>query len=115
MSEDGQIWSELAKINELDRVVHEPARLLILALLHVVQFADFLYLERQTGMTRGNMASHIKKLEAAGFVEVEKKFVDKIPRTLYRLTPRGRTAFREYREQLTGALSTVPSGPLPRR
>ena len=108
MSQPESFPEELKQITQLDRTVHEPARLSILAFLYVVQHADFLYLERQTGMTRGNMASHLKKLEAAGYVAVEKKFVERIPRTLYHLTESGRRAFQDYREQIMALLSKVP-------
>ncbi|MGD9094019.1 MAG: transcriptional regulator [Anaerolineales bacterium] len=69
----------LAGINKL---IHEPARLMILATLHVVEMADFLIVERQTGLTRGNLSSHMSKLEDAGYIEINKEFVNKIPRTL---------------------------------
>ena len=97
----------MKRLSELDRVVHEPARLMILAFLYVVQCADFLYLEQQTGMTRGNMASHLRKLEEAGYVMVEKKFVEKIPRTVYHLTDAGRRAFQDYRQQIVSVLATI--------
>ena len=80
----------------LDRVVHEPARLMILAVLSIVESADFLFVARQTGLTRGNLSAHMSKLEAAGYVEITKEFVEKIPRTLLRLTPKGREAFDDY-------------------
>jgi DNA-binding transcriptional ArsR family regulator len=73
-------------IISIDRIIHEPARLIILAYLFVVESADFLFLMRQTGLTRGNLSSHMSKLEAAGYVEVKKEFVDKIPHTLLSLT-----------------------------
>lgn len=78
---------------ESDRVVHEPARLAILALLHSVRGADFLYLQQETGMTKGNLSSHLSRLEDAGYVEIEKTFKGKIPRTLIRITVEGRKAF----------------------
>jgi DNA-binding MarR family transcriptional regulator len=89
---------------EIDRVVHEPARLVILKLLFVVEEADFLFVERQTGLTRGNLSSHMSKLEAAGYVGVEKSFVGKRPHTVLRLTPEGREAFELYIAQMTPLL-----------
>ena len=83
---------DLQPIADIDRMIHEPARLMIMAHLYVVENADFLFLMRQTGLTRGNLSSHMSKLEAAGYVAVEKKFVDKIPRTLLSLTKKGRQA-----------------------
>jgi len=93
----------------LDRIVHEPARLMILAVLSVVESADFLFIVRQTGLTRGNLSAHMSKLEAAGYVEIRKEFVEKIPRTLLRLTPKGREAFDEYRRKITAALGKAPA------
>ena len=60
---------------ELDRVIHEPARLLLVATLSVVESADFLFLMNQTKLTRGNLSSHLSKLQAAGYVEIKKEFV----------------------------------------
>jgi DNA-binding MarR family transcriptional regulator len=96
----------LQSLSEIDRVIHEPARLLILAYLSVVENADFLFLMNQTGLTRGNLSSHLSKLEAAGYVEIKKEFVDKIPRTLLRLTEEGRKAFLEYRRNMKQVLDS---------
>ena len=87
-------------ISNIDRLIHEPARLMIMAYLYVVDRADFLFLVRQTGLTLGNLSSHMSKLEAAGYIDVEKQFVGKKPRTLLRLTERGRSAFAQYREHM---------------
>jgi DNA-binding MarR family transcriptional regulator len=99
---------DVKPIAELDRVIHEPARLVILTFLYLVDSADLLFLEKQTGLTRGNMGSHLKRLENAGYVGVEKKFVDRIPRTLLHLTDKGRQAFRDYRQQILQVLGTLP-------
>lgn len=80
----------------IDTVVHEPARLNIVAELYVVESADFLFLMRQTGLTFGNLSSHLSKLEAAGYVSVKKEFLGKKPHTMLRLTEKGRVAFRRY-------------------
>lgn len=97
----------LQRLTELDRTLHEPARLQIMAHLFVLEEADFLFLLRQTGLTKGNLSSHVRRLEEAGYVKVEKKFVDRIPVTTYRLTPTGRTAFAAYREILLEALDDL--------
>jgi DNA-binding MarR family transcriptional regulator len=76
--------------------VHEPARLMIVSQLYVIDSADFLFVMQQTGLTQGNLSSHVSKLEAAGYVEVRKEFVDKKPRTLLSLTKEGRAAFKDY-------------------
>ncbi len=93
---------------DIDRVIHEPARLMILAYLYVVESADFLFLMRQTGLTGGNLSSHLSKLEAAGYVDIKKEFVAKIPRTLLRLTDKGREAFRVYRQSMKQVLDDLP-------
>jgi DNA-binding transcriptional ArsR family regulator len=82
---------------ELDRIIHEPARLEIVALLAGVKEADFVYLAQITGFTKGNLSSHLSKLEESGYVEIEKTFRGKIPLTILRLTRAGRTAFEQYR------------------
>jgi DNA-binding transcriptional ArsR family regulator len=87
---------DLEPIADIDRLIHEPARLMILAQLYVVESADFLFLTRLTGLTPGNLSSHMSKLEDAGYVEVIKEFLDKKPHTMLRLTGEGRNAFREY-------------------
>jgi DNA-binding transcriptional ArsR family regulator len=89
---------------ELDRVIHEPARLLIVTLLATVVEADFLYLLQSTQLTKGNLSTHLAKLEEAGYVEIEKAFRGKIPLTLARLTPEGLNAFRRYRKEMTALL-----------
>jgi DNA-binding MarR family transcriptional regulator len=99
--------TDLQPIADIDRLVHEPARLMILTILYVVDSADFLYLMRQTGLTRGNLSSHLSRLEAAGYVDVKKEFVDKIPRTLLRLTDQGRAAFQTYRQNMLGVLEDL--------
>ncbi len=91
---------------EIDRVIHEPARLLLVATLSVVESADFLFLMNQTKLTRGNLSSHLSKLEAAGYVEINKEFVEKIPRTLLRLTEEGKNAFIKYRQQMQRVLDS---------
>ena len=92
---------DFQQLVDIDRVVHEPARLLILSYLYVVESADFLFLLRQTNLTKGNLSSHLMKLEKAGYVNIEKKFVDKIPRTLLNLTKKGRKAFHEYSQRMS--------------
>lgn len=98
----------LRPLADLDRTLHEPGRLLIMAFLWVVKSADFLFLLRQTGLTRGNLSSHMSRLEQAGYVEVEKKFVEKTPLTVYHLTKDGRAAFRSYRKDMMGVLESLP-------
>ena len=88
----------------IDKLIHEPARLMILATLHAVESADFLFVERQTGLTRGNLSSHMSKLEDSGYIEITKEFVDKIPRTLLRITDEGRVALMNYTNNMKQVL-----------
>lgn len=81
---------------EIDQVIHEPARLNIMAQLYVLESADFLFLMRQTGLTFGNLSSHLGKLETAGYVNVKKEYVGKKPHTMLYLTEKGRAAFHKY-------------------
>ncbi len=97
----------LDDLRELDRVIHEPARLLVLAHLYVVESADSTFLVAQTGLTWGNLSSHMTRLEQAGYVEVTKEFVDRKPRTLLRLTDEGRSAFGEYIARMRGSLGVL--------
>ncbi len=90
-----------------DRLVHEPGRLSILVVLNAVDEADFVFLMEQTGLTKGNLSSHTAKLEAADYVEIEKMFVGKTPRTVYRITDSGSTALRSYRDHMTGVLGEL--------
>jgi len=92
----------------IDKFVHEPARYLIMAYLYVVESADFLFLERQTGLTKGNLSSHLGKLETAGYVQILKEFVDKKPHTMLALTRAGRKAFEAYRQAMKRMLNGRP-------
>jgi DNA-binding MarR family transcriptional regulator len=93
---------------EIDKLIHEPARLLLMAHLYVVEKADFTYLMRQTGLTWGNLSSHMSKLDEAGYIAVEKSFKDKRPNTMLALTKKGRVAFQVYRQQILGVLGELP-------
>ena len=108
MTTDQEPAVDLQAIAGVERLVHEPGRLLVLACLSVVTRADFLYVMRETGLSQGNLSSHLTKLEAAGYVAVEKTFVGKTPRTILQLTDRGRDALRSYRTRLIDALSRLP-------
>ena len=99
---------ELGAIPKIDKIIHEPARLVIMAHLFVVDSADFLFLQRQTGLTWGNISSHIRKLENAGYVAVEKEFIDKKPHTTLHLTKEGRAAFQEYRKNMKQVFEDLP-------
>ena len=94
------------RLAELDRLVHEPARLAILSALSACESADFLFLQRITGLSKGNLSSHVSRLEEAGLIVISKEFIGKTPRTTVRLTPAGRdrvTAHWQDLEQLARA------------
>lgn len=93
---------------EIDKVIHEPARLQIMTQLYVVDEADFIYIMRQTGLTWGNLSSHMTKLEDAGYIEVQKEFQDKKPHTILKMTTSGRTAFQKYRTMLDKVFEGIP-------
>ena len=85
---------------DLDRLIHEPGRLAILTVLSSVTDADFLFLQRATGLTKGNLSSHLSKLEDAGLVRIEKRFVRKKPNTSVAITTLGRERTARHWEQL---------------
>lgn len=87
-------------LSGVDRLIHEPARAGIVAILSNLESADFLYLQRETELTKGNLSAHLAKLEEGGYVKIEKTFRGKIPLTLCSLTEAGRSAFEAYRRQL---------------
>jgi len=91
---------ELRSLTELDRLIHEPARLLIVTILSTVESADFLFLQRETGLTKGNLSAHLSKLEEAGYANIEKTFKGKLPLTVCKLTETGQQAFDRYRHQM---------------
>ena len=95
-------------ISQLDRLVHEPARLKILIILQAVGEADFLYLQRDGGFTQGNLSTHLNKLEGAGYVEIAKKFKGKMPLTVCRLTTAGEKALLSHSRRMLGILRSDP-------
>ena len=88
------------QLANLDRRVHDPARLSILTALSACERADFLFLQRITGLSKGNLSSHLSKLEEAGMVEIEKRFVEKRTQTLVRLSDQGRGAVESYWKEM---------------
>ena len=80
----------------VDKLIHEPARLNLMAQLFVVESADFIFLMRQTGLTQGNLSAHLSKLETAGYLKIKKGFVGKRPQTMISMTEKGHIAFQNY-------------------
>jgi DNA-binding transcriptional ArsR family regulator len=93
-------WS----VEEIDRMVHEPARYQILSVLFVLESADFQFIQNQTGLTKGNISSHMSKLEDAGYIKVVKEFIGRKPHTMMKITKKGKKAFEQYRKMMTGII-----------
>src|SRR5438874_1381966 len=98
----------------LDRLVHEPGRLAILTVLSSVKDADFLFLQRATGLTKGNLSSHLTKLEDAGLIVIEKRFIRKKPNTNVALTALGKKRIAKHWEQLE-QLKQLSGDPIPKQ
>lgn len=92
---------------DVDRTIHEPARLLIMTILSMAEKADFLFLLNETGLTKGNLSTHLSKLESVGYVQIEKTYRGKVPQTLCSLTKEGQVAFENYRKQINQFLKKM--------
>lgn len=92
---------------DVDRTIHEPARLLIMTILSMAEKADFLFLLNETGLTKGNLSTHLSKLESVGYVQIEKTYRGKVPQTLCSLTKEGQVAFEKYRKQINQFLKKM--------
>lgn len=103
----------LRRMGEVDRLIHEPARLMIMTILYAAEQVDFLYLQRETGLTKGNLSAHLSRLEEAEYVQIEKAFRGKLPQTVCSLSGKGRAAFEAYRGQLRQIAGDLPDGPDP--
>jgi DNA-binding MarR family transcriptional regulator len=93
---------------DIDKVIHEPARLMIMANLFMVESADFTFLMNHVGLTWGNLSSHLAKLEKAGYITVEKTYVGKRPYTMLHLTEKGNAAFKQYRSKMMRIFTRLP-------
>jgi DNA-binding MarR family transcriptional regulator len=98
----------ISALLDIDPIVHAPARLSVLTYLYVVEGSDFVFLKNMTGLTWGNLSTHLSKLEEAGYVTIEKRFKGKKPHTMIRLTDQGRAAFQAYKEQMQRVLDDLP-------
>ena len=83
-------------IKDINRTIHEPARQLLMIYLYSADKVDFTYLKKESGMTQGNLSSHLNKLENEGYIRAEKQFLNKRPLTIFMITDLGRSAFQEY-------------------
>lgn len=105
--------NDLASVLQLDRLIHEPARLLIMSILAGAESVEFAFVEMLSGLSKGNLSSHLSKLEAAGLVEINKSFRGKRPLTTLRATPSGLQSLAAYREQLGAVMARIPAPPSP--
>lgn len=105
---NSQTDPELHPLADINQVIHAPARLMVLTYLYVVESADYVFLMRLTGLTWGNLSTHLTKLEEAGYITIDKEFKGKKPHTTISLTKQGRTAFREYKKGLQQVLDDLP-------
>jgi DNA-binding transcriptional ArsR family regulator len=101
---------DLQALATLDRIIHEPARLMIMTVLYAMAEADFLYLQRECSLTQGNLSSHLAKLEEAHYLLIEKMFKGKYPLTVCSLTRKGRDAFEEYVRKIRVVSESLSNG-----
>jgi DNA-binding MarR family transcriptional regulator len=100
--------NELHPLADLDRTIHSPARLMVMTYLYTVESADYIFLQNLTGLTWGNLSTHLSKLETEGYVEIEKEIVGKKPHSMVHLTATGREAFHEYKQSMQEILGNLP-------
>ena len=93
---------------DINQIIHAPARLRILASLYVVSNLDYVFLKNQTDLSWGNLATHLKKLENAGYISIHKGYKGKKPQTKIQLTAAGRKAFQDYKKSLQQVLDDLP-------
>lgn len=98
---------ELNRLLEIDKAIHEPARLMIIAYLSVVESADFIFLMNQTGLTQGNLSFHLSKLEESSYVAIKKRFIGKRPHTMLSITDKGRQTLKEYLSTMKGLVDSL--------
>ena len=99
---------EVQPLPDIDPLIHAPARLRVMTYLYVVDSIDFVYLKRVTGLSWGNLSTHLTKLDDAGYVKISKTFQDKKPNTMIQLTEEGRQAFRVYKDEMQEVLGNLP-------
>jgi DNA-binding MarR family transcriptional regulator len=93
---------------DIDRTIHSPARLMVMTYLYSVESADYIFLQNLTGLTWGNLSSHLSKLEEEGYVAIEKEIVGKKPHSMVHLTEAGQEAFRGYKKSMQQVLGNLP-------
>jgi len=91
------------KISDIDRLIHSPTRLKILLVLMSVEEADFTFISNAAELTRGNLSANLSKLKEAGYIKIEKKFIDRVPKTIASISEKGEQALEAY-SNLLGAI-----------
>jgi DNA-binding transcriptional ArsR family regulator len=97
----------IKQIIETDKIIHEPARIVLLSILNAVEEVDFTFLLNETGLSQGNLSSHLSKLESAGYINIEKTFRKKRPRTIISMVENGKIAFKEYLKTMKKFYNTI--------
>ena len=105
---DSHKLQALEELTRLDGILHEPARLVLMSILSVIRKSDFVFLANQTGLSKGNLSVQMSRLAEAGYVDIEKAFLNNRPRTTYRMTHKGRLAFSSYRKTMLRLLRDLP-------
>jgi DNA-binding MarR family transcriptional regulator len=108
MEMSGEQPAEVGLLADIDQVVHSSPRLMVLTYLYVVESVDYVFLQRMTKLTWGSLATHIKKLEEAEYIEVEKGYKGKKPHTLIHMTEKGRRAFKRYKDAMKQTFNNLP-------
>lgn len=107
MDNNQALFDVLLIAGDIDKLVHEPARLMLLSILYNIDSADFVFLQKQMGLTRGNFSTHMSKLEEAHYINVKKAFVERKPMTVLSITDEGRAALEKYRSQMKKILAAL--------
>ncbi|MFN2212401.1 MAG: winged helix-turn-helix domain-containing protein [Anaerolineales bacterium] len=108
MADSSEESIEIGHLPEVDPLIHAPSRLKVMTYLYVVDSIDFVFLKRVTGMSWGNLSTHLTKLEEAGYISISKSFQEKKPNTMIQLTDQGRQAFRDYKDEMQEVLGNLP-------
>ncbi|MFA9399132.1 MAG: transcriptional regulator [Clostridiaceae bacterium] len=94
-------------LNNINKLIHEPARLMIMSYLVILGTTDFVFLLKQTELTKGNLSSHLSKLEEENYIKLEKVFQNKRPKTQINITELGMRQFHEYKNNIMNFLSII--------
>ena len=94
-------------LQDINHIIHTPIRLMVMMYLYTVESVDYVFLRRMTNLTWGSLATHINKLEEAGYIEVDKGYRGKKPHSMIRMTEIGRSAFKEYKDRMEGVFSSI--------